>query len=302
MRMLRYVVEKNKIANNIRMLEQRVQSRRIYAVLKADGYGMGCQRMASVCSENQLTYFAVTTLEDAEAVMAAGVPVKELLFLSSAAPEDIPRLVELGVTFTVASEADALALLPYHARVHIKVDTGMGRRGVYFNQASDIADLYMRYPNLQFVGIYTHFADALNRKRTQRQFSRFQSVLQYLQDRQIDVGIRHCCSSSTVFLYDDMLLDAVRVGSALLGRVIDYPRYGIQRTGVCYVPIEAVRTLRKGATVSYGSAYQAEKDMQVAVCTVGTHHGFGLSVLCGKQKLWMELIDVLRYIRKYRLR
>lgn len=117
-----YIIEKDKIANNIAQLRHYVGNRTIYAVLKSDGYGLGCLDMAILCFENGLRHFAVCNRKDAETV-AAAVPVEELLLLSSADSADIPKLADLGVTFTVTSEKDLQILEYYHARVHVKVDT-----------------------------------------------------------------------------------------------------------------------------------------------------------------------------------
>lgn len=294
---LRYVVETEKMAHNIQLLQQRVGSGRLYAVLKADGYGLGCQRMAALCGQYGIRAFAVTALEDAEAVVASGVEVEELLLLSSAVPGEIPRLAELGVTFTVASQLDAENLAGLQVRAHIKVDTGMGRRGFYFDQPEAIAAIYAQYPNIRFTGIYTHFADGVNRDSAQTQFARFDVVIQSLSDRGLQVGVRHCCSSTSVFLYDHMVLDGARVGSALLGRVLGGERFGLQHTGKCVAAVESVRVLPKGATVSYGRTFRADREMTIAVCPVGTHHGFGLSLQSGKQNFWPELMENLRRIR-----
>lgn len=294
-----YLVETEKIAHNIRLLRKRAGERVIYAVVKADGYGLGCREMTAILSKNGLRRFAVTTLADAEAVLAAGEEVEELLLLSSPLPTQIPRLAALDVTFTVASVQDAEKLAGYDVRAHIKVDTGFGRRGFDARQTALIAGLYQTYPGITFSGIYTHFADGGDTKATRGQFAKFQGVLQELQKAGIEPGIRHCCSSESLFSGVDMLLDGVRVGSALLGRVVNCEKFGLQRTGICQVPIEAVRTLPKGATVGYGSVFRARRDMQVAICPIGIHHGFGLAVRCGVQKPQASFFDLLRRLRSY---
>lgn len=295
--MLQYVVETEKIAQNIRLLFARVDGGRLYAVLKANGYGLGCREMAALCSANGIRHFAVTDLKSAQAVRSANVVVEELLMLSSAALDEIPQLVQLGVTFLVASQQDAENLADYAVSAHVKVDTGMGRRGFYYTDVAAIRALYTDFPNIRFTGICTHFADGSNEKRTKLQFSRFSHVLDHLQRAGIQVGVRHCCSSTSVFLHEQMLLDGVRIGSALLGRIPDGARFGLQHTGMCYAPIESVRALPKGATISYGSCFRTPRPMRIAVCPVGTHYGFGLSNQNGVQDLRSEILECLRRLR-----
>jgi len=278
------IVEKHKIAANIKLLNQRVGSGKIYAVLKADGYGLGCREMALLCAENGLRSFAVTDLAGAQSIVATGVPIDELLLMSSARPSDIPELVRLGITFTIASKEDAENLLPYSAHAHIKIDTGMGRRGIHYTETNLIASIYRKSENLRITGIYTHFADPSNAKTTQLQFAHFCSVLSFLDKNDIRPGTRHCCSSSAAFCYNNMLLDGIRVGSALLGRFYNSERYAFQRTCTVQVPIESIRTLPKGVNVGYGGLYRTRKDTKIAVCPIGIHNGFSLDSLAGEQR------------------
>ena len=279
-----YIIEKDKIANNIAQLRHYVGNRTIYAVLKSDGYGLGCLEMAILCFENGLRHFAVCNRKDAETV-AAAVPVEELLLLSSADSADIPKLADLGVTFTVTSEKDLQFLEYYHARVHVKVDTGMGRRGFSMAETEDIIRLYRKYPGVCFAGIYTHFSDGTNRRTTQLQFSRFQSVLKALEQKGIQPGIRHCCASTSFSMDVNMLLDGVRIGSAFLGRFKNAEEKGFLRTGFCCARIECVRQVQKGTTIGYGSIFRAKKTMRIAICPVGTHNGFAIAAQIGKADL-----------------
>ena len=294
---IRYIVEKKKIAHNIDVLRQRVGNKQIYAVLKADGYGLGCAALAAACVENGLHSFAVTDVREAVAIANAGIDVEEILLMSSAPKEQIPELVGMGVTFTVATEQDAANLAAYPVRAHIKVDTGMGRRGFASHQAQKIAQLYAQYPNIRFVGIYTHFSNGMDAKACKVQYDRFRKVLMELEKLGIKPSIRHCCNSLATFYQKGMMLDGVRVGSALLGRIVGGDRFGLQRTGVCQVPVESVRTIEKGDTVGYGSIFHAKKQMRIALCPIGTHHGFGIATRNGDQDLLPACMSMLRLIR-----
>lgn len=293
-----YVVEKQKVGHNIQLLRQRAGSRIIYAVLKANGYGLGSAEMAKLCSACGLRRFAVTELCDAEKIAASGVEMDELLLLTSAFPQEIDRLIELGVTFTVASQEDAANLAGRQVRAHIKVDTGMSRRGFPAEDPQTIAALYEKYPDIQFTGIYTHFANGYDRKGTLAQFDRFRGVLQTLEEKGIAPGTRHCCSSPAILGDEAMLLDGIRVGSALLGRFSDTLNMGFQRTGVCYVPVESVRQLPKGAQVGYSGLFTTRRPMTTALCPLGLHNGFGHSYLTGTVRPGVEIFQALSAFRK----
>lgn len=292
-----YFAEKEKIAHNIRLLHSRVGDRRIYAVLKANGYGLGSATLARVCAENGLDCFAVSDLRQAKDVAEAVENVRELLLMSTPVPEQIPEFFRLGTTFS-ASSLEQLQQLPHGAKVHIKVDTGLGRRGFSWEAPDEILRAYAEFPGLTFTGIFTHFIDGGDPKLTERQMQRFHAVLAALRNAGIDPGIRHCCGSSAVFSPEENLLDGVRVGTALLGRVPGgEKKYGLQPTGFCRVPIELVRTVPKGTTVGYSAAFRAKKEMQLALCPIGTHNGFGVIASSGKETSAALHIRLLRQLR-----
>ena len=164
-------------------------------------------------------------------------------------------------------------------------------------QAEEVACLYERFPQIRFTGIYTHFGHAFDPKATKQQYEKFQTVLAALEKAGIDPGVRHCCNSVSIFHHGEMALDAVRAGSCLLGRILGGSKFGLQRTGVCQAPIECVRTLPKGSTIGYGGIYRTTKETKVALCSVGGHNGFGLSLKPGLQSTGTGLLDLLAIVR-----
>ena len=299
----KYIVEAGKIAHNISVIRQRAGEAMVYAVVKCDGYGTGCRNLTRICAENGLRRFAVTEVREAQCVVQETVPEELLMLTSVTDMADVDALAQCGTTFTVASLADAQLLSAYCAEqkrslcAHIKVDTGMGRRGFLPEQSEQIVSLYYRFPEIHFTGIYTHFGHAFDPKATKEQYRKFQSVLSALDAEGIQPGVRHCCNSVATFHYPEMALDAVRAGSCLLGRILGGSKYGLQRTGICQATIECVRTLPKGSTVGYGGIYRTTRETKVALCSVGGHNGFGLALKPGLQSTGTGLLDLLAIIR-----
>lgn len=299
----RYIVETDKIAHNIAVIREKAGESLVYAVVKCDGYGTGCRNLARVCAENGLRRFAVTELREARAVVAQTEPEELLMLTSVTSLEDVRALDECGASFTVASQADAVLLQQYgdetgkQVCAHLKIDTGMGRRGFLPEEAEAVVSMYARFPQIRFTGIYTHFAHAFDPKATKQQFEKFLSVLSALEKAGIDPGVRHCCNSVSIFHHTQMALDAVRAGSCLLGRILGGSKFGLQRTGVCRAAIECVRTLPKGSTIGYGGIYRTNKQTKVALCSVGGHNGFGLSLKPGLQSTGTGLLDLLAIVR-----
>jgi alanine racemase len=299
----RYIVEKEKISHNIAVIQKQSGDAMVYAVVKCDGYGTGCRNLVRVCAEAGLRRYAVTEVREAK-IVAEETIAEELLMLNSICqPEDIVTLAEIGTTFTVASLADAQLLSQYcqdaqhSVCAHVKIDTGMGRRGFRPEDIQQVLELYFRFPEIKFTGIYTHFGHALDPKATKQQYEKFRTVLAALEKAGIDPGVRHCCNSVSIFHHGEMALDAVRAGSCLLGRILGGSKFGLQRTGMCQAPIECVRTLPKGSTIGYGGIYRTTKETKVALCSVGGHNGFGLSLKPGLQSTGTGLLDLLAIIR-----
>ncbi len=299
----KYIVETEKIRKNIACIRERAGDAAVYAVVKCDGYGTGCRALTRVCAESGLRRFAVTEVREAQIVAQETTPEELLMLTCVGSTAQVHELAQCGATFTVASEADAALLHEYCTAhdmqlcAHIKIDTGMGRRGFLPEECGQLPALIRRYPMLRFTGIYTHFGHALDPKATQAQYRRFCEVIQTLCAAGIDPGVRHCCNSTATFRYPQMAMDAVRVGSALLGRILGGERYGLARTGICAAQIESVRTLPKGSTIGYGGIYRTRKPTRVALCPVGGHHGFGLSLKPGQQSLLTGALDTLAIVR-----
>ncbi len=301
--MKRYVVEKDKIVHNIGVIQDKVGEAMVYAVVKCDGYGTGCRNLVRICADSGLRRYAVTEVREAQTVAEETVPEELLMLTSVVSTADVAALAAVDTTFTVASLADARLLSDYckangcRLSAHIKIDTGMGRRGFFPESAEQIVDLYYQFPEIKFTGIYTHFGHAFDPKATREQYDKFCRVLSALEKAGIQPGVRHCCNSVAAFHYPHMALDAVRAGSCLLGRIIGGSKYGLQRTGMCHAEIECVRTLPKGSTVGYGGIYRTGKETRVALCSVGGHNGFGVSLKPGRQSPMTGLLDLFAIIR-----
>jgi alanine racemase len=297
-----YIVDKQALKNNLEILKSRAGSTAIWGVVKGDGYGMGCVNMASFLHENGIRRFAVTEISEVRALRTAGfedVPI--LMMEGTCNPIEVRELLQLGAIFSVGTGEDAAvinaeaAALGMKAQAHVKIDTGMGRYGFLHDQTEQIAALYTDYPNMELTGIYTHFHSARNASVTQNQFDRFQRVVSALRQAGFDPGMVHCCNSTAFWKYEHMHCDAVRVGSAVLGRVNFEGKTGLQKVGFCQAELEEIRTIPAGHSVGYGAGWKAKKDTRIAVLSVGYINGF--SVDRGFD-LW-RFSDCLRGIGRY---
>lgn len=281
--MTTYIVSRDILAENVRKLRKRAGSVPIWAVIKGDGYGLGALPLAEALRENGIDRFCVTEVREAELLRQNGFENEPILMLRETVQrEELGRLLDAHVILTVGSTAtakcvnDIAATRADMAEVHLKIDTGMGRFGFLPEQIDEIIDLYRTMRCLTFGGIYTHFNCAFSDEvLTRREFAEFRGVIDRLHAAGLETGIVHCCNSAAFLRFPEMHCDAVRLGSALLGRMPF--KTELQPIGYVQTQIEILRTLPTGHTTGYGALWRAKRDTPVAILPVGWYHGFNVS-------------------------
>ena len=257
-------------------------------VVKADAYGHGAIPVASMLERVGADYLAVACLDEAEALREGGVNLP-ILILGVTEPRYTEELIRLGITSAVADVHTAeemsriAAGVGRKAKVHLKVDTGMGRIGFICRGDRDPAEELARtanLPGLDAEGIFTHFAESdmpgEGDAYTEEQFQAFCSLIREVENiRGKRFAIRHCANSGAMTGHPDMFLDMVRPGIALYGC------YPSDLTGDLELrPAMSVRTrivqirdLLPGDSVSYGRRFTADRPMRSAVIPIGYADG-----------------------------
>ena len=254
-------------------------------LVKADAYGHGATIVAKFLEKIHCDYLAVAYIDEAKELRAAGIKMP-ILILGSTQPEFADELFDLDVAQTVGSLEDAEAYSKAAVahektlKIHIKLETGMGRLG--FNvKNGDVSEVLkaLSLPNLEPEGIYTHFAvpdDLEKYEYTKMQFKRFTDAIERIEGASgVHFAIRHCANSGAVVNYPEMYLDMVRPGVALYGM---YP--GPDKGGLSLAPamelksrIVAVNEHEAGDSISYGCTFTAERKMKIAVLPIGYADG-----------------------------
>lgn len=277
-------VDLNVIRRNYSYIKSSVGESRVMAVVKADAYGHGAVKISEELKKLGCTDFAVACLSEAQELRSAGI-CDNILILG---PTDTAFSEEViqGSFIQACDSLDYAKALAEKGgvRVHVKVDTGMSRIGIYCHSEDDVAraaeeiSQIALLENVTIDGIFTHFADSDGRDTafTDKQFSVFSSLLRELENRGVDTGTRHCCNSAATLRYPEMHLDMVRAGIILYGLM---PSANLNDGNISLAMrlsarICAVHELKKGDCVSYGCTYRAEKDTKVAVISIGYADGF----------------------------
>lgn len=258
---------------------------RYVAVVKANAYGHGMPEVVSRLLQAGVDSFAVANVEEAARLREIG-PEAEILVLSPALPEEWPHALSLGLDLTLssASEAEELGALAaqrgLRARVHLKVDTGMGRAGVWYSEAPATLAAVRAHPALHLRGLYTHFANADGDPSfTAEQRRRFLDVLKRVPEPERAQLLVHADNSSALDSFaPDTPFNAVRVGllqyglqphlGSFLASLKPEPMLGF------HARVVLVKSLPAGTGLSYGSTYHLKRDSRVAIVAAG--YGDGL--------------------------
>ena len=278
------VIEREAVRRNAAVIKEKAGSAAIYAVLTGDACGAGLVDLAKLLREEGIGRFAVSEPEEAAALRKAGLVDEEILMLRSTTDrEELEELIDLNVVCTIGSYDTGVALNGLaEARstvveAHIQVDTGMGYGGFLVTEPEKVLSMYRYLPNVALSGIYTqiHAAGKKGREAAE-QLALFQQVVEAVHAAGFETGTVHAAGSSALMNYEFARLDAVRVGSAFLGRCRRSRGDGLTTVGWGEATLEEIRWLPKGHTVGAGRPVKLRKPTRVAVLPVGYRNGFGI--------------------------
>ncbi|MEG0770311.1 MAG: alanine racemase [Clostridia bacterium] len=292
------IIEKEKLLSNIGIIKKKAKNARIIAVLKANGYGIGAVNLATILKSYGINFFAVATLEEAISLREEGIKEEILLLCSTSEESDIDNIIKYNITPTIGSIAVAAALngalerLDQTINAHIEIDTGFGRYGFMPDEIDKIASVCDNFSNIKISGIYSHLSSSfLKKSYTNTQILEFTNIITKLKEQNIEIEMKHIANSNALFNYDESLFNAVRVGSAFLGRVLA-KKTGLQNISYLQTDIKEIKWLPKGHNVGYGNAYVTKAPTRIAVINVGYSDGVCIS----RDKGLFRFIDKLRYI------
>ncbi|HEY2951212.1 MAG TPA: alanine racemase [Verrucomicrobiae bacterium] len=281
-------VDLNALRENLAWLRHRVGPQvRIITVVKADAYGHGLKQIAALLMQSGTDVFGVANLAEAHVIRSVGKGWP-ILMLGACLPDEVETAVRDDVMPTISSleEAECFALaarrLHKTARVHVKVDTGMGRLGVAPDQAAALVGQVKRLPGIRVVGLYTHYSSAeADAAFSRRQRARFQQVITELSADLKELEFIHISNSAGLLFERDTVCNTARPGLLVYGVVPAGKRLmaaGLKNhlrpalTWKCRVSL--VKEIPKRATLSYGRTFAAPRKMLVATITAGYGDGY----------------------------
>ncbi len=266
--------------------------REILLVVKADAYGHGAVEVARAAAARGVRQFGVATLHEGIQLRDAGITA-DIWVLSPLLPSEIPLALTHRLEPTLPSLDFARALSAAvrdgagPVRVHVEVDTGMGRTGVDATEAVDFLTAVDALPGLRIGSVYTHFpdADASEIGFARNQITRFEQVLAALEARGLTPPFVHAANSAGTLRLPEGRFDLVRPGLVAYGTIPPNAQSsavaGIKPAMAFRSRLVQVRRMRAGRSISYGRTFTTARESLIGVVPVGYGHGY--SWLCSNR-------------------
>ena len=283
----------NAIEHNYNVIRNKVaDDTKVCCVIKADGYGHGAVELSQVYEKLGADFFSVSNIDEGIEIRKSGSKLP-IVILGYTPVSEAENLAEYDISQAVFSLEYAKELSEKCVeedcicKMHIKVDSGMSRIGFMCQEfprdeysIEEICEACC-LPNLEVEGLFTHFCvsdeDAEGREFTNKQYENFIHVRDSLKKRGVDISVVHCSNSGAIEDYPETCCDMVRAGIILYGlapssKLAD--RLDLVPAMTLKTVVAFVKEVQKGATISYGRTFTADRKMKIATVPIGYADGF----------------------------
>lgn len=283
----------NAIEHNYNVIRNKVaDDTKVCCVIKADGYGHGAVELSQIYEKLGADFFAVSNIDEGIEIRKSGSKLP-IVILGYTPVSEAENLAEYDISQAVFSLEYAKELSEKCVeedcicKMHIKVDSGMSRIGFMCQEfprdeysIEEICEACC-LPNLEVEGLFTHFCvsdeDAEGREFTNKQYENFIHVRVSLKKRGVDISVVHCSNSGAIEDYPETCCDMVRAGIILYGlapssKLAD--RLDLVPAMTLKTVVAFVKEVQKGATISYGRTFTADRKMKIATVPIGYADGF----------------------------
>jgi alanine racemase len=267
-------------------IRKKVKNSKVMTVVKADAYGHGmyeCVKALASLGKKRPEYYGVALTEEGIELRKSKLINEPIVCFNPFDRKDLGEYLKYKLMPTICTEKHINQLYRINLgsilKLHINVDTGMGRLGLDHDKAVKLIIKITKIPKIKIDGIYTHFATSDEKDKTfaKLQLDRFNSVINQLKELDIDYGLVHAANSGAILDMPNAYFDMVRPGISLYGY---YPSLetteSIKLKPVMSLvsKVSSIRSVKKGESVSYGRKYFAKKNTKMISVPIGYADGF----------------------------
>lgn len=287
-------IDLDAIENNIKEIRRHVGDKpKIMGVVKADGYGHGYLEVAKTFLENGADSLGVAFLDEAIQLRLCGIDTP-ILILGNTPSKYAEELIENDIMPNCYTKELAVAMsnagakLNKAGKIHIKIDTGMGRVGFRYTEDEKINKQTVdeiieisKLPYLEIDGLFTHFAiaDDDDDEYTMLQYNRFNTLCSRIREAGVKVPLCHCCNSAALMRFPEFHMDMVRPGIILYGLMpsdfVSKDILNLKPAMSLKAQITNIKTVEKGTSVSYGRKFKTKNnETKIATVPIGYADGY----------------------------
>jgi len=260
---------------------------KLMTVVKANAYGHDLLSLVSVLAEAGIDWLGVDSLKEALVLRKKGIKLP-ILILGYVLKDNLLETLKNNVSFVVYNKEtiQKLGSLKEKAKIHIKVETGTMRQGVFVKDLSKFIQLIKKYPNIEIEGVYTHFAnieDTTNHGFAKKQLRAFSEAINVIEKEKIKPIIHSACSAALI-LYPETHFDMVRLGISLYGywsspQTIVSARnlkrkVELKPALTWKTRIAQIKKVASGSSIGYGLTEKINQDKTIAIVPVGYWDGY----------------------------
>jgi len=297
------VIDLRVVRNNLRAIKDQAEGVHVFADLSANAGGMGLLTVAMFLRDEGIRNFVVSDPSDAKILRQNNFTKERIMMLRSTAdPNEISEMLSYGVICTAGSYDAAVAINGIAesqnmvADIQVMIDTGLGCYGFQPSELDKVAAIYKYMSSLNVIGTFTTFASSWrSKKKTATQLDKLNEALDRIIEMGYEPGIAHAVDSAALFKYPNIeLMDAVRVDTALSGRIPGKPVSGLSRVGYIEAGLEEVGWHPKGHSIGAERGFVTKAPTKIAILSVGYYHGFGVD----RYIVERSLFDIARWRRR----
>lgn len=273
-------IDLDKLVHNLGQVRKKIgASNSIIAVVKDNAYGLGAPVIAQTLEKEGVGFFAVACMDEARELRKYNIH-SPILVLGACSQDDIVWASSNGVHVTLndIAQLDLLADMDCMVKLHINVDTGMGRLGLFKSETDEALEIISSSGNIELEGIFTHFAnaDAPDTDKTSLQNMQFTEVLNSVKEKGLSPRYIHCSNSAAICRFQIPEGYYIRPGILLYGSRSD-PTQDFDIDLLLIASLKAsiikIKKVPAGTSISYGGTYTTQEETLIATVPIGYTHG-----------------------------
>jgi alanine racemase len=272
-------------------------STKILAMVKAQSYGSGLEKMGAYLENQGIDYLGVAYADEGVELRKHGIqlPILVMNTEEDGFEDCILNNLEPAI-FTLKQLDSFIKELILHGKthypIHLKLDTGMKRLGFEMTDIPKVCDMLQAQPEVYVKSVYSHLADSDNRRDkrfTEHQIAHFKNAVSYIENRLNYHFMSHLLNSEGISNYPDAQFDMVRVGIGMYGLSTNpVIKRKLVPVVYWYSAISQIKSIKKGESVGYSRTFIAKEEMKIAIIPVGYADGFRRSLSNGKGSVYIN--------------